>query len=373
MLEDSEADSPATAHPRDDAPMDLIFGRQNPLSRLISEHRMARGHRVITSALPSLDVTGQQPLRVTQAPILWLPGGLVPEMPEDCSEGDLRAAARRVAAAAQFLGVHRAVVVTDFMPGEIELHGALMPDHPLAGWRQWTAAEISRFIGKLPGAAERKRYAGYFALVQQLQDRGIPSQAVHTGLLIGESDDGRLEHNAPLQNLLAGLLDGSLRLKSSLETQQLPLCAADTAARFIAQVPELHDPTQGSLWLYDRRTVPMRWTIDAWCALLDCPSPWQGRAKSLLGALGSREQSGSETWLGGARHRGYDNRLEVALAERIGLAWPALPEVLQKTARWWAKSQRGAAAETKPETTVPPPREARARGGEAEQALPRRF
>lgn len=373
MLEDSEADRPASEPLSDDAPMDLIFGRQNPLSRLLSDQRMAQGHRVITSALPSLDVTGQTPLQVKQAPILWLPGGLVPEMPEDCSEGDLRAAARRVAAAAQFLGVRRAVVVTDFMPGEIEQHGTLMPDHSLPNWRQWTSAEIGRFINKLPGTAEKRRYAAYFALVQQLQDRQIPSQVVHCGLLIGESDDGRLEHNPALQNLLAGLLDGSLRLKSSLETQPLPLCAADTAARLIAHVPELQDPTAGSLWLYDWRTVPMGWVIDAWCARLDCPSPWQSRARALLEALNVRDKSGSERWLTAARHRRHDNRLERALAERIGLAWPSLPEVLKKTASWWLQNQRGAAVRAKPEADLPSPREVRARAGESELPLPRRF
>lgn len=373
MLEDSEADRPASEPPRDDAPMDLILGRQNPLSRLLSEQRMSQGHRVITSALPSLDVTGQTPLQVTQAPILWLPGGLVPEMPEDCSEGDLRATARRVAAAAQFLGVRRAVIVTDFMPGEIEQHGVLMPDHSLPNWRQWSSAEIGRFISKLPSAVERRRYAAYFALVQQLQDRQIPSQAVHCGLLIGESDDGRLEYNPALQNLLASLLDGSLRLKSSLETQPLPLCAADTAARLLARVPEWHDSAAGSLWLYDRRAVPLGWVIDAWCARLGCLSPWQSRARALLDALNARDRSGSEGWLNAARYRSHDNQLERALAERIGIAWPSLPDVLQKTADWWLANQRGTAAETAQKSALPPPREAQARVQSPEPPLPRRF
>lgn len=373
MYEEPDSCDSAAQIAADNAPMDMIFGRRNPLSRLLSLELQAQGHRVFTSALPSLDVSGEKPLHTDHHPVLWLPASLAAELPADCAEGDIRAAARRVAAAAKFLHTRLAVVVTDFSPGECSHHAALVPHLNLDHWQRWSAAELTEFLDHLPNGQERRRFAAYFSLVKCLADQGLPCQVVHCAVLTGESASGQVEHNPVLEDFFSAVHSGKLRIRPGGADLWVPLCAPDFAAAFLARLPQQCPPGAGSLWLYDRRALSLRWLVEELCRLMGHEPPRLSLSPELLDTLG-RSRFNRQPGLLQSLHRltrnKFDNRREMELSGHMGLRWPNLRETLGLSAGRWLAEHLGIEQVS---SELPGRAERPTRGAELELALPRGF
>lgn len=315
----------------------VIVGRRHPLTQPLSRELFNVRQKVFSTDVPVLHASAKNaippPRADVRAWILWCTTG---EFTDSPSDGDLKDRARRIVGSVQMMGASEAVVVTDFSVGEID-H---FREQGLQFWRDWEPEEAQSFLSK--AGVMRTRLVAYFQLVRQLAERQIPVCIVHCGSITGDSRTGEYEHSPVMETLFDMLWSGKLNFLPGDEDGWLPGVSSDFAATFLARMPQPVADRTKSIWLYDRRGLPMHEVIANAARDLGRPVPSRrvsAQAVKVMEWTGVLRRMGLESAARRLTRKRFDNQLEIGLASEMGLAWPDRREAMRLAADFFLRGK----------------------------------
>lgn len=176
------------------------------------------------------------------------------------------------------------------------------------------------------GAYEASKMEADHLVRDAARTRDLPVTRVHPGGVIGDSRTGETTQFVGFAPLVEALWFGKLPAVPGGARHWLPLIPVDFLAAFTARVPELPETRGGSYLLLDDRTPMLVDVIGQIADRIGVRSPTR---RIPIGLLQFLMPSRAEE-LSFISDRRFDVQPTVALAAKLGLAWPDLSTAIER-------------------------------------------